>query len=235
MITLRACSARRDYRRLHRKVWTAADLAGPGTDGFGALRRLEEDRLPPGATLPVRHPRGVEIVTYVCEGALGFEDPTGRVGFIRAGEFQHMTTGPGVRYRVKNGSQSDWARVIRIWLGPTEGESAPRTEQKRFTAADRRGQLLVVASPDARGGSLRVDQDALVCSALLDPGRHVIHELGPGRSAWIHVHAGAVAVGELVLTAGDGVGVTDARAVSITARRSAAILLVDVRGQPRAL
>jgi redox-sensitive bicupin YhaK (pirin superfamily) len=232
VITLQTGSARRHYRRLHREVWNTsypAELASPGADGFGALRYLEEDRLPPGAILSVRHPRGLELVTFVSEGALGYEDPTGCAGFIRAGEFQRMSTGSGVRWLVRNGSQTDCVHLFRIWLGPIEGEVEPSSELKRFTAADRRGRLLVVASPDARGGSLRVQRDALVCSALLDPGQHVIHEMEPGRSAWIHVHAGAVTVGDALLVAGDGACITDARAVSLTARMAAAVLLVDLR------
>ena len=104
----------------------------------------------------------------------------------------------------------------------------PGHEQKRFSAADRRGALCVVASPDARRGSLRVHQDALLYSAMLSPGKHVVHELGQGRCAWLHLVEGEVTLGDVVLSTGDGAGVTAERAVSLTARVETEILLVDL-------
>jgi redox-sensitive bicupin YhaK (pirin superfamily) len=90
------------------------------------------------------------------------------------------------------------------------------------------GQLCVVASRDARRGSLRLDQDAAVYSAMLERGRHVVHELAPGRRAWLHIVQGDATFGDIVLTTGDGVGVTAERAVSITARLRTEILLLDL-------
>ena len=96
------------------------------------------------------------------------------------------------------------------------------------SAAQRRGGLCVVASSDARRGSLRIHQDALVFSALLDPGQHVVHELSQGRSAWLHLVQGEVALGDLILTTGDGAGVSAAPAVSFTAREPTEVLMLDV-------
>src|SRR5574341_789639 len=52
---------------------------------------------------------------------------------------------------------------------PEEAEAGldPSHEQKRVCAADRRGLLRVVASPDGRRWSMRIHQDALLYSALL--------------------------------------------------------------------
>ena len=68
-------------------------------------------------------------------------------------------------------------------------------------------------------------------SALLDPGKHVVHELSQGRSAWLHLVQGAVTLGDIVLTTGDGAGFTAERAVSLTAREETEILLLDIGEQ----
>jgi redox-sensitive bicupin YhaK (pirin superfamily) len=215
-------------------VWHTfySEVGSPLAGGFGAIEFLDEDRIAPGATLPLHDRRAAEILTFVSEGLLGCEDSAGCASVIRAGEVQQMTVGRGVRHKTVNASQTDWAHVFRIWLPPTEGVAHPGFEQKRFTAADRRGRLLVVASSDARGGSLRIHQDAVIHSALLDPGHHVAHGLNPGRGAWIHVLRGEVTLGDVVLAAGDGAGVTGGSAVSLTARREASILLIDVGERP---
>ena len=65
-------------------------------------------------------------------------------------------------------------------------------------------------------------------SALLEPGQHVVHELAPERAAWLHVVQGEVTLGDLVLSAGDGAGISTERAVSLTTRENSEILLFDV-------
>jgi len=65
-------------------------------------------------------------------------------------------------------------------------------------------------------------------SAMLEPGRHVVHELAQRRSAWVHIVQGDATLGDIVLTTGDGVGVTAERAVSLTARVRTEILLLDL-------
>jgi redox-sensitive bicupin YhaK (pirin superfamily) len=234
MITLRRARERHHDRRRKQEVWLtfypraqADSLAG----GFAALEVLNEDRLPPGAGVP-RYPyHDAEIVTYVREGALAYADSMGRSGVIHAGEFQHMTAQRGVRHSETNVSRTDWAHVFQIWLRPSQVGLEPSHEQKRFSTADRRGLLCAVASPDARRGSLRTHQDAVLYSTMLDPGQHVVHELSQGRSAWLHLVQGEVALGDVILTTGDGAGVSAERAVSVTARGETEILLLDL-GEP---
>jgi len=235
MITLRRADQRRHDRHGRREAWltfSSCDRGDPLADGFGALRMLNEDRVPPGAGLVQPHPH-CEVVTYVREGTLVYEDSTGRSGTIQAGEFRHVTTGERDRHAQTNISETIWAHVFQVCVRPSKLGLEFSDEQKRFSAAERRGLLRLVASPDARRGSLRIGQDALVYSAILDPGQHLIHELLPGRSAWLHVVRGNAELGDIVLKTGDGVGVTAERAVSLTARAGTELLLLDLGDMSR--
>jgi redox-sensitive bicupin YhaK (pirin superfamily) len=233
LITLRRAVQRHHDRRGKREAWftfQAGDRADSLGDNFAGLELFSEASLPPGARVPRYARREAEIVTYVREGALAYEDSKGRSVVICAGEFQRMTPGRGVRCNETNASRTDRAHTFQIGLNPSQGGFEPGHEQKRFSAAERRGLLCIVASPDARRGSLRVHQDARIYSTLLDPGQHVVHELSHGRSAWLHVVEGEVRLGDVVLTTGDGAGIADERAVSITAQEESEILLVDLGG-----
>jgi quercetin 2,3-dioxygenase len=231
MIALRRADERRHLRHHEQEAWLTfyrQDGADPLAHGFGALEILNEDRLPPGARVPLEPYHAAEILTYVLEGALAHEDSAGRSGVSQAGEFRRVTAGRGVRPSEANASRIDWAHTFQIGLHPSEAELDPSDEQRRFSAAERRGDLCVVASPDGRRSSLRIHQDALIYSALLDPGQHLIHELAPGRSAWLHVVRGETTLGDVVLTTGDGAGVSADRALSLTAREETEILLLDL-------
>jgi redox-sensitive bicupin YhaK (pirin superfamily) len=231
MITVRRAEERHYDRQRKQEVWLTfypRDRADPRADRFGRLESFSERRLSPGAFASRTPHHNAEIVTYVREGALAYADVPGRSGVIQAGEFQGTTAGRGIRRSEKNASRSNWAQVFQLLLAPSEPGLDPGYEQKRFSAAQRRGGLCVVASADARRGSLRIDQDASTFSALLEPGQHVVHELSPGRIAWLHLVEGEVTLGDIVLTTGDGAGIEAEHAVSLMAQSEAEILLLDL-------
>jgi hypothetical protein len=232
MITLRRADERRCDRRGKQEVWLTFDATGDSETmdgpGFGSLEILNEHHLPPGATA-LRYPHGdAEVIIYVREGAIAYQDSFGRAGVVHSGEFQRLTADRSIRHTETNASRTEWAHVFQMRLQPRQSGLAASRERKYFSVADRRGGLRVVASPDARRGSLSIRQDAMIYSSLLDPGQHVVHELAAGHRAWLHLVHGRVTLAELVLTTGDGVGVTAERAVSITARDASEVLLLDL-------
>lgn len=236
MIILRRAEERRHEQGRTHEGWQSFHEQGKRdslADRFGLLEALNEFRLPPGGAIPRLSLHEAEIITYVREGALAQEDSQGHSSVIPAGEFQRMTAGHGFHTVESNASMSAPAHVFQVWLRASDPLLHPRQEQKRFFAAERRAGLCVVASPDGRRGSLRIHADALVCSALLDPGQHVVHELAHRRRAWLHIVTGEATLRDLVLTTGDGVGFTAERAVALTAREDTEMLLLDLGEQPR--
>jgi len=195
MITVRRAADRQHDKTRALETWLTfgpRDLTGILSDGLGNLEVLQESRLAPGGRIPRASGHDAEIVTYVCEGALAYDNSLGASGIVQAGEFQRVSAGRGLHRNRTNASRTDWVHFFQIWVRPSEAGLDPGHDQMRFTTAQRRGGLCVVASPDGRRGSLHIHQDALVCSALLDPGQHVVHELPPGRSAWLHLVQGEV-------------------------------------------
>jgi len=231
MITLRRAQQRHHDQQHKQEAWLTFrpnDLADPLCRGFGTLANLSERRLPPGG-VSAAHPRQeAEMVTYIYRGALAQEDSTGRSEVVRAGEFQRLIVGRGIRHRETNASRTDWAHIFRISLRPSQAGLDSAHQEKRFAAAQRHNVLCVVASPDARSGSLCTLQDALIMSSVLDPGHHLVHELLPGQTAWVHVISGEVTLFDIILSQGDGAGVTLERSVSLTAQESTELLLVEL-------
>lgn len=231
MINLRRSGER--HRDHHRGLtsWLTfypRDRADPEADRFGALESLSEHRFPPCARGPGQVHYEAEVITYVREGALAHQDSTGRSGIVQAGEFQRLTCTDAVRCSEMNASRDRWAHVFQIWFRAPRQALEPGKEQKRFSVADRRSSLCVVASPDARTGSLRIHQDALMHSALLEPGRHLIYELTPGRGVWLQIVCGEVTFRDTTLTTGDGVEISEERGISLIAQEATEILLLDL-------
>jgi len=231
MISVRRAAERRHVRSDKQEVWHTffpEERPASRTAFFGVLTMFDEVQLPPGAgSIPHRDDEA-EVVTYVHRGVLAQEDSTGRSGTIQAGEFQCMTAGPRIRQKETNASRTDGLHLFRIALCPSKLDPGRAHEQKRFTAAQRRNTLCLVASPDGRRGSLRVHQDVFLYSSILETGHHLFHELLSGRSAWLHIVYGEATLIDQVLTKGDGIGVTTEHSVSLTVQEDTEILLIDL-------
>src|SRR5690606_6006532 len=127
VIVLRRADERKYERRRKQEAWStfsSRDPEDPLAQGFGTLETLKEGRISPRAGL--RQPvRDSEIITYVREGTLAYQDALGQPGVIRAGEFQRMTAGCGIRYSEMNASPTDWAHIFQIWLRPSAAKLEP--------------------------------------------------------------------------------------------------------------
>jgi redox-sensitive bicupin YhaK (pirin superfamily) len=172
----------------------------------------------------------MEIVTYVLEGALQHQDSMGNGSVIRPGEVQRMSAGTGVTHSEYNPSPTERLHLMQIWIKPEARNLEPSYEQKKFPAEGRRGRLQLVASRDAREGSVKIQQDAALYTAALEPKETVRHTLASGRHAWLQVARGAVTLNAVALKAGDGAAVSDERALEISGADggSSEILLFDL-------
>ncbi|HET6335409.1 MAG TPA: pirin family protein [Polyangiales bacterium] len=231
MITLRKSGERHHVRRTHREEWCSfhAERADDGFSlGFGALERFDEHRLEARASVLVRPPRGFEVISYVSAGVVACRDAARRTSILRAGDFQRVSGGDSVGLRQSNASRSQAAHVVQLWLRNGAARRAPNPDQRRFTAAERRGGLRLIASDEVRDDALRLAVDVRIYSALVDPGQNLVHELAYRRSAWLHVMLGEVTCEDAVLESGDAASFALERAVSMTARVPSEVLLVDL-------
>lgn len=228
MITLRRSDERYYSLTRRQEMWNTFSprrMTDPLHLGFGALEFISEYRLPPGAEVPQLLDHDSEVITYVCEGQIALEHA------MKAGEFQRLSTKRDLRRKEVNASHSEWAHVFQLWLRADANRMTPGLEQKRFAVAERRGRLCLIASPNGRAGSMHLNQDVQVMSAILTPGQHVVHPLAEGHAAWLHIVSGEGSLPEMQLAAGDGVGFNGEHALSLTARADLELLLVDL-GDP---
>jgi redox-sensitive bicupin YhaK (pirin superfamily) len=201
----------------------------PAHMGFASLRVINDDRVAAGAGFPTHPHRNMEIVTYMLEGALAHRDSMGNGSVIRTGDVQRMTAGTGVSHSEFNSSDTDPVHFLQIWILPDQTGRAPEYEQKHFPAAEKRGQLRLVASPDGRDGSVSLHQDAFLFATLLESGEQVSHAFGAGRCGYLQVAKGTIKIGDLLLGPGDGAAFAGEPEVVLRGIASAEVLLFDLQ------
>ena len=204
-----------------------ADYYDPAHMGYGPLRVINEDRVQPGSGFGTHGHRDMEIITYVLEGALGHEDSMGNGSTIAPGDVQRMSAGTGVRHSEYNHSKAGVTHFLQIWIEPSAKSIAPSYEQKHFAAADKRGRLRLIASPDGRDGSVTVHQEAFLHAGLFDGAERAALSVSSGRKAYVHVVRGTIEVNGQRLSAGDALK-TDARAVTLEQGEGAEVLVFDL-------
>lgn len=231
MIAVREGGDRRHLRSAGRETWFSVDphdCREPLHDGFRALVGLVEDRLAPGTGFPTHSHREAELILYLRAGVLGYQNDLGHSGIVRAGEFQHVSAGRGIRHRRFNASPANAAHAFEIRLRPDTLRLAPDFCQRRFSVAERKGRFCLVGSPQRGESTFRIHQDVWVYSSLPQTGHHLIHPIAPGRVAWLHVVSGRVRLDDREPAAGDDVAVWDEASVSITALEPSELLLLDL-------
>jgi redox-sensitive bicupin YhaK (pirin superfamily) len=209
-------------------TFSFADYYDPAHMGFSSLRVINDDQVAPGQGFGMHGHRDMEIVTYVLDGALQHRDSMGNGSIIRAGELQRITAGTGIRHSEFNPSATEWVHLYQIWLLPDRKGLEPSYQELALNGERKRGQFRVVASPDGSDGSLTIHQDARLYLASLSPSQPVSQEIDRGRAAWLQVLRGKVNLLGNDLSAGDGVAITDEKAVAVKATAPAEVLLFDL-------
>lgn len=209
-------------------TFSFADYQDPNHMGFRALRVINEDRVLAGQGFGMHGHRDMEIVTYVLEGELEHRDSMGNGAVLRPGELQHMTAGTGIRHSEFNPSEATPVHLYQIWLLPARRGLPPSYQQRAFSADERRNRWRVVASPTGESGSLRIEQDARILLATLEPGVRIEHALNDGRHAWLQVLRGQALLNGQPLHAGDGVAVAAEHTLTVAATEPSEFMLFDL-------
>ncbi|MFY8105202.1 MAG: pirin family protein [Ramlibacter sp.] len=200
----------------------------PAHMGFGPLRVINEDRIAPGTGFGTHGHRDMEIISYVLQGNLAHKDSMGNVKGIPPGDVQRMSAGTGVMHSEFNHAPDQVTHFLQIWIEPNVRGIPPSYEQKTFDAADKRGRLRLVASPDAAQGSVKIHADARVYAGLFDGAESARLDVAPGRKAYVHLVRGELSVNGTPLRTGDAAKLEAEVAVELSAGRNAEVLVFDL-------
>lgn len=231
MITLRRSGDRGHFDHGWLKTWhtfSFADYRDPRHMHFRTLRVINEDIVQPGMGFGTHPHRDMEIITYVLEGELEHRDSMGNGSIIRPGEVQYMSAGSGVTHSEFNPSKTDPVHLMQIWIFPSAKGLPPRYEQRQFPPLSNTGRMTLLASGDGREGSIEIRQDARLAAAALRAGETARYEIDAGRSGWLQVLRGELALNGETLSAGDGAAIEDVTTIDLAAKRESQVLLFDL-------
>jgi hypothetical protein len=142
-----------------------------------------------------------------------------------------MSAGTGVTHSEFNPSRTEGVHFLQIWIQPERRGIAPGYEEKQFAAAEKRGRLRLIASPDRADGSVLIHQDARVYAGLFDGTESATLSIAAGRRVYVHVARGSVKANEAALQAGDAMKATGIRSLTLQDGHKAEVLVFDLPGE----
>ncbi len=231
MITLRKSQDRgyadHGWLKSHHS-FSFADYYDPAHMGWGNLRVINEDCVAAGTGFGRHSHRDMEIVSYVLAGELAHQDSMGNVVAIPPGDVQRMSAGSGVTHSEFNHAKDQTTHFLQIWIQPDVKGIAPGYEQKSIPAAEKRGALRLIASPDGADGSVTIHADARLHAGLFDGPESAELALDPTRKAYVHLVRGALEVNGRRIDAGDALQLENEDRIVLAHGEDAEVLVFDL-------
>jgi len=209
-------------------TFSFAEYYDPERVHFGALRVINEDRVAPSMGFGTHPHRDMEIVTYPISGSIEHKDSMGNGTVIPAGDVQRMTAGTGVLHSEFNHSPDQELHLLQIWILPERNGLQPGYEQRSVPREEKLNRLRLIGSRDGRDGSLTIHQDVDLYASVLETGKQVTLDEVADRRIFVQVVGGDIDVNGAQLSAGDGLQITDAEAVTISAGSESEFLLFNL-------
>lgn len=207
-------------------TFSFGEYYNPNAMGFSALRVINDDHIQPSQGFGTHPHRDMEIITYVLKGAVAHKDSMGNVATIPAGEIQLMSAGSGVQHSEFNPSNDEVLHLLQIWIQPNVFGQEPAYYQQTI---GREVGFTKLVSPSGADGALPIRQDASLLQLIMNAEQLADYQLAAGRKAYVHVVAGQLRCNDIVLTAGDGLGIEGTSALSFVAeQQDVTALLFDL-------
>jgi quercetin 2,3-dioxygenase len=205
-----------------------ANYFDPAHMGWGNLRVINEDRIAPGTGFGTHGHRDMEIVSYVLSCNLAHQDSMGNVKGIPPGDVQRMSAGHGVRHSEFNHAEGQETHFLQIWIEPNVLGIEPSYEQKTVPESTKRGQLALVAAPEAAEHTVKIHADARMYAGLFDGTEHAQLALNPVRKAYVFLVRGSLQVNGQALSAGDAALLQAETALTLHQGQNAEVLVFDL-------
>ncbi len=205
-----------------------AEYFDPQHMGWGNLRVINEDRIAPGTGFGTHGHRDMEIISYVLSGNLAHQDSMGNIKGIPPGDVQRMSAGSGVRHSEFNHAKGEQTHFLQIWIEPNVRGIAPSYEQKTVPEAAKRGQLALVAAPQAGEHAVKIHADASLYAGLFDGAEQATLTLDPQRKAYVFVVRGSLQANGQALSAGDAALLQAESSLTLDQAHDAEVLVFDL-------
>ncbi len=201
----------------------------PDNMGFGYLRVINDDKIKPSMGFGTHPHRDMEIITVMLAGQLAHKDSMGNGSVIKKGDIQKMTAGSGIMHSEFNGSDSEEAHLLQIWITPNKMGLEPGYEQISINELKDKGEIKLIASGDAENGIIRINQNVDLYYGKLDTGSNAEFSSDDSHKIWVQMIKGKVEINGTELKPADGAAISDTDILNIESKENSEFLIFEMK------
>lgn len=209
-------------------TFSFADYYDPAHMGFRSLRVINEDKIQGGSGFSPHSHKDMEIISYVVSGGLEHSDSMGNKTVILPDEVQIMSAGTGIKHAEMNHFKDRETHFFQIWIIPESVNITPSYGQKSFKEEFKKHPLVLVASQEARNGSIRIHRDVDIFVGRLKPNAKVDFVIREGRHIWLQMVKGNCVINAVNIHAGDGLAISNGKTLAISSKAESEFILMDL-------
>ena len=196
---------------------------------FGMLRVLNDDSVAAGMGFGTHPHDNMEIISIPLSGDLKHKDSMGNEAIIKQGDIQVLSAGTGISHSEMNANHDSEVKFLQIWIVPNKKNVQPRYGQITLDEAKMKNNLLQVLSPKENDEGVWIHQDAWFSMGNLEKGFSTEYKLkNNGNGVYAFVLEGNITINREQLKKRDGLGITEADVLAITAEDDAKLLLMEI-------
>lgn len=210
-------------------TFSFANYYNPERMNFGVLRVLNDDTVASGMGFGTHPHRDMEIISIPLEGDLEHKDSLGTSAVIRKGEIQVMSAGTGVMHSEYNKNKDEKVKFLQIWIVPNKKNVTPRYDQIDIEKEKKINDFQQILSPNPEDEGVWIHQDAWFHMARFEKEVSKTYSLKKnGNGVYVFVLSGRVRIGDIELSARDGLGIEEVNSFTLEALEKSEILLMEV-------
>ena len=200
----------------------------PRRMNFGALRVLNDDRIAPGKGFGTHPHKNMEIISIPLKGKLKHGDSKQNSRTITIGDIQTMSAGTGIYHSEMNGSDTEPAEFLQIWVIPEKLNTPPAYQDYDIRPYLHKNKLSLIVSP-AGNAPARMLQQAWFSIGEVEAGKKLGYHLHQSHAGvYIFLIEGEIKVDGTVLSRRDGMGVYETDSFELETLQDSHILLIEV-------
>lgn len=209
-------------------TFSFADYYNPAKMNFGALRVLNDDIIAPSMGFDTHPHKNMEVISIPLKGYLRHGDSIRNTRIITPGDIQVMSTGKGIYHSEYNGSDSEPAELLQIWVFPKELNTEPEYNDYDIRPLLKRNSLALIISPDGKAPA-SIRQDAWFSIGSFDAGREFEYKLHKeSNGVYMFVIEGEVKTDGFRLLRRDGIGISETKEFKVEIFEDSTVLLMEI-------
>ena len=200
----------------------------PRRMNFGALRVLNDDRIAPGKGFGTHPHKNMEIISIPLKGKLKHGDSKQNSRTITIGDIQTMSAGTGIYHSEMNGSDTEPAEFLQIWVIPEKLNTPPAYQDYDIRPYLHKNKLSLIVSPDGNALPGCCNRHGSPSEKSRPERSWDITCTSRTSGVYIFLIEGEIKVDGTVLSRRDGMGVYETDSFELETLQDSHILLIEV-------